>query len=395
VVNFDDMAGAAVEDRHAVTAQVLDTVRRFVAREVIPVASKYEHADEYPQPLVDRMRELGLFGATIPAEYGGLGLDYTTYAMIVEELCRGWMSLSGVLNTHLMFAYVLQMHGTAEQKARYLPALARGEHRAALCLTEPHAGSDAQRIRTTAVRRGDHYVVNGSKMFITNARTATIYSLVAKTDPSADPPYKGISLFAAEKDAPGVTVGRQLDKLGYKGIETCEVSFEDFRVPAANLIGGAEGRGFGQVMSGLEVGRINIAARAVGVAQAAFEDAIRYAQERRTFGKPICEHQAIQLKLADMATKIEAARLLTRQAAGMKDRGERVDLQAGMAKLFASETCQEVSLEAMRILGGYGYVKEFAVERYYRDAPLMIIGEGTNEIQRLVIARSLVQRYKI
>ncbi len=395
MVNFDDMAGAAVEDRHAVTAQVLDTVRRFVAREVIPVASKYEHADEYPQPLVDRMRELGLFGATIPAEYGGLGLDYTTYAMIVEELCRGWMSLSGVLNTHLMFAYVLQMHGTAEQKARYLPALARGEHRAALCLTEPHAGSDAQRIRTTAVRRGDHYVVNGSKMFITNARTATIYSLVAKTDPSADPPYKGISLFAAEKDAPGVTVGRQLDKLGYKGIETCEVSFEDFRVPAANLIGGAEGRGFGQVMSGLEVGRINIAARAVGVAQAAFEDAIRYAQERRTFGKPICEHQAIQLKLADMATKIEAARLLTRQAAGMKDRGERVDLQAGMAKLFASETCQEVSLEAMRILGGYGYVKEFAVERYYRDAPLMIIGEGTNEIQRLVIARSLVQRYKI
>ncbi|TMB55575.1 MAG: acyl-CoA dehydrogenase [Deltaproteobacteria bacterium] len=389
------MAGAAVEDRHAVTAQVLDTVRRFVAREVIPVASKYEHADEYPQPLVDRMRELGLFGATIPAEYGGLGLDYTTYAMIVEELCRGWMSLSGVLNTHLMFAYVLQMHGTAEQKARYLPALARGEHRAALCLTEPHAGSDAQRIRTTAVRRGDHYVVNGSKMFITNARTATIYSLVAKTDPSADPPYKGISLFAAEKDAPGVTVGRQLDKLGYKGIETCEVSFEDFRVPAANLIGGAEGRGFTQVMSGLEVGRINIAARAVGVAQAAFEDAIRYAQERRTFGKPICEHQAIQLKLADMATKIEAARLLTRQAAGMKDRGERVDLQAGMAKLFASETCQEVSLEAMRILGGYGYVKEFAVERYYRDAPLMIIGEGTNEIQRLVIARSLVQRYKI
>src|SRR5213595_606534 len=395
MVNFDDMAGAAVEDRRAVTAQVLDTVRRFVAREVIPVASKYEHADEYPQPLVDRMRELGLFGATIPAEYGGLGLDYTTYAMIVEELCRGWMSLSGVLNTHLMFAYVLQMHGTAEQKARYLPALARGEHRAALCLTEPHAGSDAQRIRTTAVRRGDHYVVNGSKMFITNARTATIYSLVAKTDPSADPPYKAISLFAAEKDAPGVTVGRQLDKLGYKGVETCEVSFEDFRVPAGNLVGGVEGRGFAQVMSGLEVGRINIAARAVGVAQAAFEDAICYAQERRTFGKPICEHQAIQLKLADMATKIEAARLLTRQAAGMKDRGERVDLQAGMAKLFASETCQEVSLEAMRILGGYGYVKEFRVERYYRDAPLMIIGEGTNEIQRLVIARSLVQRYKI
>src|SRR5436309_353297 len=354
MVNFACMAGAAVEDRRAVTAQVIDTVRRFVEREVIPVASKYEHADEYPQPLVDRMRELGLFGATIPVEYGGLGLDYTTYAMIVEELCRGWMSLSGVLNTHLMFAYVLQMHGTPEQQVRYLPAMARGEQRAALCLTEPHAGSDAQRIRTTAVRRGDHYVVNGSKMFITNARTATIYSLVAKTEPNADPPYKGISLFAAEKDAPGVTVGRQLDKLGYKGVETCEVSFEDFRVPAGNLVGGVEGRGFAQVMSGLEVGRINIAARAV-----------------------------------------EAARLLTRQAAAMKDRGERVDVEAGMAKLFASETCQEVSLEAMRILGGYGYVKEFPVERYYRDAPLMIIGEGTNEIQRLVIARSLVQRYKI
>src|SRR5256712_5657703 len=395
MVNFDHMAGAAVEDRPAVTAQVLDTVRRFVEREVSPVASKYEHADEYPQPLVDRMRELGLFGATIPVEYGGLGLDYTTYAMIVEELCRGWMSLSGVLNTHLMFAYVLGMHGTPEQKARYLPAMARGEHRAALCLTEPHAGSDAQRIRTTAVRRGDHYVVNGSKMFITNARTATVYSLGAKPTRPADPPYKGISLFAAEKDAPGVTIGRQLDKLGYKGIETCEVSFEDFRVPAANLVGGVEGRGFTQVMSGLEVGRINIAARAVGVAQAAFEDAIRYAQQRKTFGKPICEHQAIQLKLADMATKIEAARLLTRQAAAMKDRGERTDLAAGMAKLFASETCQEVALEAMRILGGYGYTKEFRVERYYRDAPLMIIGEGTNEIQRPVIARHLVQRHKI
>src|SRR5438093_1047545 len=253
------------------------------------------------------------------------------------------MSLSGVLNTHLMFAYVLGAHGTREQKERYLPAMARGEHRAALCLTEPHAGSDTQRIRTTAVRRGDHYVVNGSKMFITNARTATIYSLVAKTDPGAEPPYKGISLFAAEKDAPGVTIGRQLDKLGYKGIETCEVAFEDFRVPAGNLVGGVEGRGFAQVMSGLEVGRINIAARAVGVARAAFEDAIRYAQQRRTFGKPICEHQAIQLKLADMATKIEAARLLTRQAAAMKDRGERADVEAGMAKLFASETCQEVS----------------------------------------------------
>ncbi len=384
-----------MDDRQQLTQQVLDTVRRFVEREVMPVASRYEHADEYPQPLVERMKELGLFGATIPLEYGGLGLDYSTYSMIVEELCRGWMSLSGVLNTHLMFAYVLGAHGTREQKERYLPAMARGEHRAALCLTEPHAGSDTQRIRTTARRQGDHYVVNGSKMFITNARTATIYSLVVKTDPSADPPHKGISLLAAEKDAPGLTIGRDIDKLGYKGIETCEVNFEDFRVPVANLVGGVEGRGLQQVLSGLEVGRINIASRAVGVAQAAFEDAIRYAQQRTAFGKPICEHQAIQLKLADMATKIEAARLLTRRAAAMKDRGERCDLEAGMAKLFASEACQEVSLEAMRVLGGYGYTKEFRVERYYRDAPLMIIGEGTNEIQRLVIARSLVQRYKI
>jgi alkylation response protein AidB-like acyl-CoA dehydrogenase len=384
-----------VSEQHELRGQILDTVRRFVEREVMPVASRYEHADEYPYDLVERMKELGLFGATIPVAYGGLGLDYSTYSMIVEELCRGWMSLSGVLNTHLMFAYVLNEHGTPVQKERWLPAMARGEHRAALCLTEPHAGSDAQRIRTTAVRDGDSYVVNGSKMFITNARTATIYSLVTKTDPHADPPYRGISLFAAEKDGPGVTIGRDIDKMGYKGIETCEVTFEDFRVPAANLVGGVEGRGFQHVMSGLEVGRINIASRAVGVAQAAFEDAIRYAQQRTTFGKPICEHQAIQLKLADMATRIEAARLLTRRAAAMKDRGERCDLEAGMAKLFASETCQEVSLEAMRVLGGYGYTKEFRVERYYRDAPLMIIGEGTNEIQRLVIARNLLQRHRI
>ena len=239
-----------MDDRQELRAQVLDTVRRFVEREVMPVASRFEHANEYPHALVDRMKALGLFGATIPVEYGGLGLDYTTYSMIVEELCRGWMSLSGVLNTHLMFAFVLDTHGTREQKERWLPAMARGEHRAALCLTEPHAGSDTQRIRTTAVRRGDHYVVNGSKMFITNARTATIYSLVVKTDPSTDPPHKGISLLAAEVDGPGVTIGRDIDKIGYKGIETCEVTFEDFPVPVANLIGGVEGRGFQQVMSG-------------------------------------------------------------------------------------------------------------------------------------------------
>ncbi len=374
--------------------EIVAVVRRFVEREVMPVASELEHRNEYPHALVARMKELGLFGATIPSEFGGLGLDVATYARIVEELSRGWMSLSGVLNTHLMVAYLLREHGTPEQRERYLPAMARGEHRGALCLTEPHAGSDVQRIRTTAVRRGDVYVLNGSKMFITNARTATVYAIVAKTDPRADPPYRGMSLFLGEK-GPGLSVSRDLEKLGYKGIETCEVHLENYEVPAANLLGGTEGKGFFQVMSGLEVGRVNIAARAVGVATAAFEQAIRYAQQRETFGKPIAQHQAIQLKLADMATKIEAARLLTFQAAEKKDRGERADLEAGMAKLFASEACLEVATEAMRILGGYGYTAEFPVERYFRDAPLMIIGEGTNEIQRLVIARQLLERYKI
>ncbi len=377
-----------------VREEIVATVRRFVEREVMPNASELEHRNEYPQALVDQMRELGLFGATIPQEYGGLGLDTTTYAMVVEEICRGWMSLSGVLNTHLMLAYMLRMHGTAEQKEKYLPGMARGEHRGALCLTEPHAGSDVQRIRTTATRKGDVYLLNGTKMFITNARTATLYATAAKTDKDADPPYRGISMFVAER-GPGVSVSRDIAKLGYKGIETCEVVFEDHPVPAANLIGGVEGEGFRHVMSGLEVGRINIAARAVGVSRAAFECAIRYAQQRQTFGKVIAEHQAIQLKLADMGTKLEAARLLTYQAAERKDRGERCDLEAGMAKLFASEACQEISLEAMRILGGYGYTQEFPVERFYRDAPLMLIGEGTNEIQRTVIARQLLQRYKI
>ena len=376
-------------------APVLETVRRFVDREVVPAASALEHDDAYPHALVARLKELGLFGATIPAEFGGLGLDYTTYSMVIEEIGRGWMSLTGVLNTHLILAYLLAHHGTREQQERWLPALARGEHRGALCLTEPHAGSDVQGIRTTAVRDGDDYVVNGSKMFITNARTATLYALVVKTDPRADPPHRGISLLVAEREAPGVSIGRDIEKLGYKSVETCEVTFEDARVPASHLIGGAEGHGFQHVMSALEVGRINVAARAVGVAQAAFDDAIRYAQQRTTFGKPICEHQAVQLRLADMATAVEAARLLTRRAAELKDRGERVDVEAGMAKLFASETCQQVSLDAMRVLGGYGYTKEFRVERYYRDAPLMLIGEGTSDIQRLVIARGLVQRNRI
>jgi alkylation response protein AidB-like acyl-CoA dehydrogenase len=385
---------STVSSAEDVRAEMVQAIRRFVEREVVPVASTLEHRNEYPHALVERMKELGLFGATIPAEYGGLGVDFTTYAMMIEELCVGWMSLSGILNTHLLLAYILRIHGTDEQKKRFLPDMATGKQRGALCLTEAHAGSDVQRIRTTAVRKGDAYLVNGSKMFVTNARYGTVYALVVKTDPQADPPHKGMSLFIAEK-GPGVTVSRDIEKIGYKGVDTCEVVFEDYSVGAENLLGGVEGRGMQQVLSGLEVGRINIAARAVGVARAAFEHAIRYAQQRETFGKPICEHQAVQLKLADMGTKIEASRLLTHQAACRKDRGERCDLEAGMAKLFASETCAEVSLDAMRIFGGYGYTKEFPVERFYRDAPLMIIGEGTNEIQRQVIARQLVAKYRI
>ena len=377
-----------------VRQEMVDAIRRFVEREVVPTASALEHRNEYPHQLVERMKELGLFGATIPADFGGLGLDVTTYAMLIEELCVGWMSLSGVLNTHLLLAYLIRMHGSDTLKQRYLPKMARGEFRGALCLTEAHAGSDVQRIRTTATRRGDFYVVNGSKMFVTNGRSGNLYALVCKTDPAADPPHRGMSLFVAEK-GPGITVSRDIDKIGYKGVDTVEMLFEDYRVPAENLLGGVEGHGMQHVLSGLEVGRINIASRAVGVARAAFEHAIRYAQQRETFGKPICEHQAIQLKLADMATKIEAARLLVRQAAHKKDSGERCDLEAGMAKLFASETCAEVSLDAMRVLGGYGYTQEFPVERFYRDAPLMIIGEGTNEIQRTVIARQLLKKYAL
>lgn len=372
--------------------EMVTTIQRFVEREVEPVASELEHRDEYPHQIVATMKELGLFGATIPTAWGGLGLDTLTYAMIVEEICVGWMSLSGILNTHLMLAYVIRTFGTEEQREEYLPAMARGDLRGALCLSEAHAGSDVQGIRTVAVRDGDDYLINGAKMWVTNGRNGNLYALVVKTDPRANPPHRGMTLFIAPK-GPGLTVSRDIEKLGYKGVDTCEVVFEDYRVPAANLLGGEEGHGMQQVLSGLEVGRINIAARAVGVARAAFERAIRYSQQRHTFGKPICEHQAIQLKLADMATKIDAARLLTHRAANQKDRGERCDLEAGMAKLFASEVCAEVTLEAMRVHGGYGFSKEFPVERYYRDAPLMLIGEGTNEIQRTIIARQLVKKY--
>lgn len=371
---------------------LVSAVRDFTRREVLPVASELEHADAYPADLVERMRELGLFGATIPEEYGGSGAGAATYALLIEELAKGWMSLAGVLNTHLLVAHMIAVDGTPEQRERFLPAMARGERRAALCITEPDAGTDVAAIRTRAVRDGDEYVVNGRKQFVTNARAAGIYAIVCKTDEAAEPPHRGVSLLLGEK-GPGLAVLRDIPKLGYRGVETCEVALEDYRTPATNLLGGVEGQGFRHVMGGLELGRVNVAARAVGVARAALEAAARYAQERKTFGKPIAEHQAIQQKLADMATQVKAAHLLTMDAARKKDRGERADLEAGMAKLFASETCLTVATEAMRIHGGVGYAQDLPVERYFRDAPLMIIGEGTNEIQRQVIARSLLRNY--
>ena len=330
----------------------------------------------------------------MPEEYGGLGLDHTTFAMIFEELSKGWMSITGVLGTHSILTYALARFGAPEQKRRWLPCMASGEMRGALAMTEPNAGSDVSAIQTVAVREGDEYVVNGRKLFITNGRHCHAALVMVKTDPDARPAHRGISAFVVEKGT-GFTVGPNMEKLGYRGVDTCELIFDNCRVPAGNLVGLREGQGFRQVMEALEAGRINIAARAVGVATAAFEEAIRYAQRRRAFGKPIAQHQAIQTMLADMATKIHAARLLTYDAAAKKDRGERCDEEAGMAKLFASEMCAQVTLDAMRIHGGYGYVKDLPLERYYRDAPLMIIGEGTNEIQKLVIARSLLRRYAV
>jgi alkylation response protein AidB-like acyl-CoA dehydrogenase len=382
-------------------AEIVQTIREFVERDVMPVASEYEHADEFPEPLVETMKELGLFGVTIPEEYGGLGLDLTTYALIQVELSRGWMSLSGVLNTHFISAWMIKTYGTEEQKERYLPRMATGEIRFAYAMTEPHAGSDVQAIRTRAVREGDEYVISGQKMWSTNGLRADAVMLLAVTDPEAEPPHRGMTAFILEKEPgvlkqPGLTVSAPLKKLGYKGVESVELAFDGFRTPAASTLGGEAGvgQGFKFFMGGIELGRVNIAARAVGIATAAFEQAIKYAQEREAFGKPIAHHQAIQLKLAQMATKIEAARLLMLQAAEKKDAGERADLEAGMAKLFATETAEEVALESMRIHGGYGYSQEFVVERIYRDAPVLILGEGSNEIQQLVIARRLLEKHK-
>ena len=371
-----------------VRREIVETVRRFVAKEVTPVASAMEREDRFPADIVDQMRDLGLFGVTIPEAYGGLGLDLLTYIGVIEELAYGWMSLSGVINTHTMAATLLMQHGSEEQKQRWLPSMASGQRRGALSLSEPDAGSDTRNISCRAQRDGDEYILNGTKAWVTNGERAAIVALAART-------VEGISAFIVEKEPgrrfEGIAVSNTVGKLGYKGIETVEMAYTDHRIPAANLVGDA-GRGLPQILGVLEVGRINIAARAVGVARAAFDAALTYAQQRTTFGKPIAQHQAIQLKLADMATSLEAARLLTRNAAERKAAGLRCDVEAGMAKLFASETALELATDAMRILGGVGYTTEFPVERYYRDAPLMVIGEGTNEIQRLVIARGLLAR---
>src|SRR5579862_2090387 len=368
--------------------ELIDTVRRFIAREVIPVASALERADEFPAAIVEQMKELGLFGVTIPEAYGGLGLDLLTYIGVIEELSYGWMSLTGIVNTHTMAAMLVLHHGTEDQKRQWLPDLASGQKRGALSLSEPDAGSDTRNISCKAVRDGDEYILNGTKAWVTNGERSGIVALAARTE-------EGISALIVEKDPgpsfEGITVSKHIDKLGYRGVETVEMSYVDHRVPVANLVGEA-GRGLPQILGVLEIGRINIAARAVGVARAAFDAALAYAQQRTTFGKPIGEHQAIALKLADMATRLEASRLLTKNAAERKMAGERCDVEAGMAKLFASETALELATEAMRIHGGVGYTTEFPVERLYRDAPLMVIGEGTNEIQRLVIARGLLAR---
>jgi alkylation response protein AidB-like acyl-CoA dehydrogenase len=371
-----------------VRREIIETVRRFVARDIVPVAADLEREDRFPAEIVEQMRGLGLFGVTIPEAYGGLGLDLLTYIGIIEELAAGWMSLTGIVNTHTMAATLVMHHGNDEQKQRWLPSMATGERRGALSLSEPDAGSDTRNIACKAQRDGDEYVLNGTKAWVTNGERAAIVALAARTD-------EGISAFIVEKEPGpafgGISVSKQVGKLGYKGVETVEMAYVDHRIPAANLIGDA-GRGLPQILGVLEIGRINIAARATGVARAALDAALAYAQQRITFGKPIGEHQAIQLKLADMATRVEAARLLTRNAADRKAAGLRCDVEAGMAKLFASETALEVATEAMRIHGGVGYTTEFPVERYYRDAPLMVIGEGTNEIQRLVIARGLLAR---
>ncbi|WP_238489447.1 acyl-CoA dehydrogenase family protein [Actinoplanes flavus] len=367
-----------------------DVLRNFVDREIRPVAQEWEASGRYPTEIVETMRELGLFGLTVPEEYGGLGVDMVSFALTFEEIAKGWMGIAGILGSHSLSCWLIARHGTDDQKSRYLPDLASGKRRTGIALTEPDAGTDLQGIATVAVRDGDHYVINGRKTWITNARYADPLPVLCKTDPAATPAHKGMSVILVEAGTPGFTVERDLPKLGYKGTESCEVLLEDVRVPAAQLLGGVEGRGMQQVLSGLETGRINVAARALGIAQAAYDEALAYAGQRKAFGKPIGDFQAVQLKIAEMAAQVQAARLLVYWAASRSDGGHRVDMEAGMAKAFASEAAVFCALNSMQVHGGYGYSKEFVVERLYRDAPLMMIGEGTNDIQRVVIARALL-----
>jgi alkylation response protein AidB-like acyl-CoA dehydrogenase len=394
-------------DRTDEQRAITEMVRQFVDEQVLPIAEEHDHEDKFPEAVVEQMKELGLFGVTIPEEYGGMGLDLSTYAMIVEELSRGWISVSGIVNTHFIGSYLLMKFGSEEQRQRFLPRMATGEIRAAFSLSEPGLGSDVQAISTRAKKDGDAWVVNGTKMWVTNGLRSGLVFLLAKSDPDAQPPYRGMTCFITEKEPgasdnsgsyQGLQVPPKIKKMGYKGVESTELVYEDYRCPAENVLGGEEeglGQGFRQMMDALEVGRVNVAARGVGIAQRALELALRYSQERKAFGKQIAEHQAIQFKLADMATKVEAARLLTMKAARLKDAGERSDLEAGMAKLYASEIGKEVVEDAFRIHGGYGYSKEYEIERLYRDAPLLLIGEGTSEIQRMVIGKKLLQRHRI
>jgi alkylation response protein AidB-like acyl-CoA dehydrogenase len=373
---------------------ILEAIERWLERAVEPHVMRLEHGDIYPEEMVQQMKALGLFGATIAPEHGGLGLSAELYSRVVARISEVWMSLTGIFNSHLMMALMVERHGSPELKERFLPRFSSGEVRGGLALTEPNAGTDLQAIRMRARRDGAHYVLNGTKTWISNGVHGSCFAVLAKTDPQAQPRHRGMSMFLCEK-GPGLSVSRKLEKLGYKGIDSAELVFEDYRVPAENLIGGDEGHGFHHALGGLELGRLNVAARGVGVAAAALREAVKYSQQRHTFGKPICEHQAIQLKLGEMATRVEAARLLVRNAAEIYDRGERCDMEAGMAKYFATEAAFENAHEALRIHGGYGYSKEFPVERLYRDAPLLCIGEGTNELQRIIIAKQLIERNRI
>jgi alkylation response protein AidB-like acyl-CoA dehydrogenase len=394
---------ARTADLTDIQDEILSTVRSFVDKEIIPHAQELEHADVYPQEIVDGLKELGIFGLMIPEEFGGLGESLLTYALVVEEIARGWMSVSGVINTHFIVAYMIKQHGTQEQKEHYLPRMATGEVRGAFSMSEPGLGSDVAGIRTKAVRDGDSdtYVIDGQKMWLTNGASSTLVAALVRTDEGAEKAHRNLTTFLVEKPAgfgevkPGLTIPGKIDKMGYKGVDTTELVFDGYRAEAGDILGEAPGKGFSQMMDGVEVGRVNVAARACGISIRAFELAVAYAQQRETFGKPIAEHQAIAFQLAEMATKVEAAHLMMVNAARLKDRGERNDVEAGMAKLIASEYCAEVTTQSFRIHGGYGYSKEYEIERLMREAPFLLIGEGTSEIQKTIISRGLLKEYKL